>query len=278
MNPAYMKPVNRSARELFWVHFRLPGGDPDLDMLRGIISSYSEIPYENITKIIKKFRSPGAGDRLRMPVEVVGGYVERRTGGTCFSLTYCLGSILSDAGFSCHPVMADMKRANIHCALLVHIMGRRFLVDPGYLLSEPVELADGPVTLRTSFGVVELRPRRGDRYDLFTLSGGERKWRYRVKTVPVSRSMFIRYWQESFSLPMMNSIQLTKLTGEGHLYIRNHHMRIAKADGKLNENIRLDFESRIEEEFGIPGSIAADARELLERMRSSWHTKGREGR
>jgi arylamine N-acetyltransferase len=283
------------AREIFLDHFGIRPGDPDFDRLRSIVTCYSDLPYENLTKIIKKFTAPSADKRLRGPVEVVTGYVERHTGGTCFSLTYCLGSILASAGYRCHPVMADMKRPNIHCALIVELAGRSFLVDPGYLVGEPVELAGRPVIIPTTFGLVEIRPRQAARYDLFTLEGksrgetattepatesgavarrpAERTWRYTVNTVPVSHRDFMRHWRESFSLPMMNSLLLTRLTPNGHLYVKNHHLRMKSARGKVNENIRGDLERRIAAEFGIPEEITAQAREHLDRLRRSWRPR-----
>jgi arylamine N-acetyltransferase len=174
--------------------------------------------------------------------------------------------------------MADMKRANIHCALVVHVDNKRFIVDPGYLLGEPVELTNIPISVMTTFGKVELRPRDGSGYDLFTITGDERKWRYRVRTSPVPPALFIKYWKDSFSLPMMNSMQLTKLTDDGHLYIKNHHLRLSRAGGKLNENIRQDLESRIEREFGIPSSIVAEARDHIERMKGEWRIRKPEPR
>jgi arylamine N-acetyltransferase len=262
-----------AAREIFLGHFNLPAGDPGLEMLRAIVTSYSNLPYENLTKIIKKFTAVSPGERLRGPVEVVSGYVEHHTGGTCFSLTYCLGSMLTSAGFRCYPVMADMKRANIHCALVVEMNERRYLVDPGYLVGEPVELAGSPVRIETTFGVVEIRPREGHRYDLFTLEGEDRKWRYTAKTVAVSQAAFMRYWQDSFALPMMNNLLLTRLTPQGHLYIKNHHLRMKGAGGKTNENIRSGFESRIEADFGIPPDVTAQAREHLERLKRTWRAR-----
>lgn len=258
------------AREIFLGHFGVGAGDPELDMLRRIVTSYSSLPYENLTKIIKKFTALTPDERLRGPVEVVSGYVERHTGGTCFSLTYCLGSILTSGGFKCYPVMADMKRPNIHCALVVEMSARRYFVDPGYLVGEPVELSDSPVRVETTFGVVELRPRQGERYDLFTLEGEDRKWRYTVKTVAVSHAAFMRHWQDSFALPMMNNLLLTRLTPEGHLYIKNHHLRMKGSQGKANENIRSGLEARIAAEFGIPSDITAQAREHLERLKATW--------
>jgi len=263
----------QTAREIFLGHFGLPSGDPGLDLLRGIVTSYSDLPYENLTKIIKKFTANSPDERLRGPVEVVSGYVERHTGGTCFSLTYCLGSILASAGYRCYPVMADMKRPNIHCALVVEMNERRYLVDPGYLVGEPVELAGSPVRMETTFGVVEIRPRQGERYDLFTLEGQDRKWRYTVRTTPVSHAAFMRFWQDSFALPMMNNLLLTRLTPQGHLYIKNHHLRMKGAHGKANENIRSGFESRIEADFGIPADVTAQAREYLERLKRTWRAR-----
>lgn len=336
-------------REIFLGHFKLPSGDPDIDMLSRIVECYSNLPYENLTKIIKKFTAPSPDERLRGPVEVMTGYVNDRTGGTCFSLTYCLGSMLASAGYRSYPVMADMKRPNIHCALVVELGGRRLLVDPGYLLGEPVELGAVPVRVATTFGTVEIKPRGRESYDLFTVEGardpagaalgdpsgaapdspgggapdacagaspdgvdrpgdsrpawpdestaagpsrpsatdgstaagssgsGARTWRYTVKTAAVSHSAFMRHWQDSFSLPMMSSLLLTKLTPEGHLYIKNHHLRMKGARGKTNENIRGEFEQRIASEFGIPPDITAEARRHIERLRSGWSAGARRG-
>jgi hypothetical protein len=69
---------------------------------------------------------------------------------------------------------------------------------------------------------------------------------------------------------MMNSLQLTKLSEKGHLYIRDHHLRFRTDHRKVNENIREDLETRIESEFGIPADLTASAREHLERMKESW--------
>jgi arylamine N-acetyltransferase len=286
------------ARELFAGHFRIASGGADLPLLRLMIAAYSNLPYENLTKIIRKHKARSPEERLRGPVEVVSGFVERHTGGTCFSLTYCLGSMLSSAGFRCYPVMADMRRPNIHCALVVEMGGKRYLVDPGYLVGEPVELSGFPVQVSTTFGTVELRPRRNDSYDLFTLEGGwdelsgigpgegasieapragERKWRYTVRAASVSHADFMKYWQDSFALPMMNNLLLTRLTSEGHLYVKNHHLRVRTRAGKTNENIRAGLEARIASEFGIPPDVTAEAREHVERLRRSWRRGERKG-
>ncbi len=253
----------RGHSEIFLEHFKIPTGDRDLDMLRCVVTGFSDIPYENITKIIRKFEGGAAREMVRRPDDVIEGYIRDHTGGTCFSLTFCLGSILSHCGFRCYPVMADMKRPNIHCALVVQMGEKRYLVDPGYLIGEPVELSGERVDLPTPFGRVELKPENRDRYHLFTIAGDTRKWRYTVKTRPVSMPLFMRYWERSFSLPTMNSIQLTRLSRKGHIYIRNHHLRLNRGNQKVNENIRRELAGRIRGEFGIPETLTTRARELL---------------
>ncbi|HEM45841.1 MAG TPA: hypothetical protein ENO23_02240, partial [Alphaproteobacteria bacterium] len=198
-------PADQAAARLFTAHCGIETGGDGIELLRLIVAAFAAVPYENLTKIIAKFTAPPAR-RFRDPAALVTGFVEEGTGGTCFSLTWCLGAILAAHGFRCHPVMADMKRENVHCALVAAAGGRRWLVDPGYLIGEPVELAGRAVRLATSFGTVELRPRGDHRYDLYTVAGDEMKWRYRVKTQPVSIERFLRFWRESFDLPMMNSL------------------------------------------------------------------------
>jgi len=268
-----LKTKNNSAARLFSGHFQLGFEEPELEMLKKVISEYSKIPYENLTKIINKFSEDDFSSRMRTPERVMKEYISSNTGGTCFSLTFCLGSILSDAGFCCYPVMADMKKPNIHCALVVCIGDRKYVVDPGYLLGEPVELIKSVVKISTPFGFAELRPRGKTGYDLYTVTGSERKWRYRLKDIPVSKGRFMGYWKDSFSQPMMNSLQLTRLSGKGHLYIRDHHLRFRSGNRKVNENIRNNMEVRIESEFGIPGEITARAREHIERMKESWRKR-----
>ena len=163
-----------------------------------------------------------------------------------------------------------MKRPNIHCALVVELNSSRFLVDPGYLLGEPLELTGASVKRETPLGTIELRKRGEEVYDLYTIVEGERKWRYRVRTRPVSKALFLRYWQESFDLPMMNNLLLTRLTGEGHLYVKNHHLRIRSGSKKVNENIRKELEERISREFGIPAELVSEAKSYLERLKESW--------
>ena len=70
----------------------------------------------------------------------------------------------------------------------------------------------------------------------------------------------------------------TRLTPQGHLYIKNHHLRMKSPSGKMNENIRNGFEERIAADFGIPPDVTARARGHLERLKRTWRVREGAGR
>lgn len=62
-------------------------------------------------------------------------------GGSCFSLTAALLHLLRSLGWPAVPLLADRRYGqNTHCALVVWIEDRPHLVDPGYLIVDPIPL------------------------------------------------------------------------------------------------------------------------------------------
>ncbi|MDH7500970.1 MAG: arylamine N-acetyltransferase, partial [candidate division NC10 bacterium] len=224
-----MDPFSQShqeAVELFQRHFHLARSRSDLEDLRLLLRHYSKIPYENLSKIIKVARNQNPEDKFRMPQEVIQDRIEHRLGGTCFSLTYFLEEILHSWGYSCYKAMAHMSAGeNIHCVIVAELKGSRYLVDPGYLLWEPLPFpSGGPQVCYTPQGGVELQhdPSSGD-FHLFTFNARGRKWRYRFADWPVPQDEFRQHWVASFSKPSLRKLLLNQLTEEGLLYIRGNH-------------------------------------------------------
>lgn len=112
-----------------------------LDFLRHLARRFAELPYENISKIIKVSGAQRLEDAMRLPVEVVTDHIERNFGGTCFSLTFLFERVLESLGFDCYKVMADMNSGqNVHCLVVVNEGGAKYMVDPGYALYEVIAL------------------------------------------------------------------------------------------------------------------------------------------
>ena len=261
------------AVSLFQGHFGLDRPRPDLDYLRQILRNYAQIPYENISKIIKVARHQDLEAKFRLPREVMEDHIEHRLGGTCFSLTYFLEQILLDSGYSCHKAMAHMQAGeNIHCVMVVDLSGDRYLVDPGYLLWEPLPMSvEHPQVSCTPRGGVELAfDPVGCLFHLFTFDSRGRKWRYRLADEPVSDPQFREHWTTSFSKPSLHNILLNQLTDKGQLYIRGNHLRLTSPTEERKANIRQDYHRRIQQYFGIDPGLVEEALSVLKRQRLEW--------
>ena len=75
----------------------LPSGD--FEKFRHLLRVFSRLPYENLTKILKMSRLEDPRQRLRFPDELLSDHLRLSTGGTCYSLAFCLREILGQLGF-----------------------------------------------------------------------------------------------------------------------------------------------------------------------------------
>lgn len=222
-----------------------------------------QIPYENLSKIIKFGREHQDVASLRMPDEVWEDFRQYRLGGTCFSLTFFLRSIVETLGFACYPVMAHMKAGpNHHCALVVDFKGAHYLLDPGYVLDVPMRIDGGQRRqYRSAHAGVELR--NADtalQYHLYTFTHEKMQWRYTFADVQVSGADFLQHWLNSFSWNGMNGLCLTKSRQDSLIFIHKHFMReTGIAGSKKNYNLKQNREQMIKEIFGIPAEIVEAA-------------------
>ncbi len=238
-----------------------------MDLFKEILSHFSRFPYENISKIIKYRKHFDEANKIRLPYEVMDNHVSYHLGGTCFSLTFFLQMILIDFGFACYPVMADMRWGKrVHCALLVIINRKKYLLDPGYLLNQPMEInRDHQRLYKTPFSGVELDFRqKSETYELFTFNQTERKWRYRFQDQPVSDEEFLQYWLDSFTWNSMHGLCLTKVEKNRMVYIHKTFMRETDFERKRNIHIKNNYHATISQIFGIDSQLVEEALAAIE--------------
>ena len=250
----------------FMDYFDLPHKKPGLQFVEQILEQFSTIPYENISKIIKLNSLWNSEAKIRFPEEIIDDHISYRLGGTCFSLTFFLQTIFAVNGFTCYPVMADMRFGrNIHCCVVVILEGDKYLLDPGYLLHRPMEIRPEISRLyRTEFNGVELRYDPDSRYyNLFTFDQKETKWRYRFQDKPASPEEFLNHWYVSFWKPTLHGILLTKVTKEGLIYVHKTFMRETTFGGKRNINIKKNYHSAIHDIFGIDPQLIEQGQAAL---------------
>ncbi len=245
------------AADAFCDHFGVRPQRPDRDLLHELGHLFSRLPYENLTKLIKKHRFPPGPIRRRLPDEVLAEHLTHGAGGTCFALTHLFASVLERLKFQCFPVLCDTRhRPDNHCALIVLLDSEPHLVDPGYLLHEPVPLAS------TADGAARVALVPGDpvgaAYDLYTY--GTR--RYRVKMEAVRAEKFFAVWDASFEWTMMNGVHLCSAAGDGYAYVHNH--KLCLRDGQARTlNIRGSESSVLARRFGIDPEVIEQAYQVV---------------
>lgn len=248
-------------------------GDPRY--LRELYRAFGDLPYENLSKIIRKHQADEDGQsRFRTPEQVLEGFLESRLGGTCFSLTQTLFALLRHCGFRAYRVLGDMRHGeNIHCAVVTVLEREKYLLDAGYLLPEPVLLSPaGRTILRGALYEYHLMPEAdGAAYSLFTRSHGteELKWRYRLHDRAADDRAFAHWWDRSFEAAMMGQLVLTRAFEGGQAYLHQQRLRLNLPDGRRNLNLRDELPERVRELFGIDPALTEAALGRLERERAA---------
>lgn len=250
---------------------RINPGRANLALLGDLSYNFSRLPWENLTKYLKKHGVDGGESMLRHSTEVMEDHAASGSGGTCFSLTNALLRIASDLGFNAYTAMADMRHGvNIHCALVVELHDGRYLLDPGYLVAEPVPLSEGRSTeVKQSGQVLRYKPAEdGSRIEMMTTNcRGEDTWRYSLRPEGVGRREFVKHWRASFESNGMNGLHLNRISADGRLSAHNYNLRLDDGLTKRNIKLRERYAEEVSARFGIDGN-------LVDRVLREWESRG----
>jgi arylamine N-acetyltransferase len=267
MNRPVLNPENHAyAVRQFVECFDIKPDRADGELLLKILNAFAEFPYENISKIIKLNGHFLSEERLRLPEEVMEDFSRYHLGGTCFSLSFFLHSILHHLGYEAHLVMADMpNRPNAHCALVARLFKKLYLIDPGYLLTQPMQISsDKPRLYRAPHSGIELRyDLISARYQLFTFDKQLMKFRYSFCSHPTPLTEFLQHWLASFYQGTMHGICLTRMEKDQLIYVHNDYLQVAGVSGKNSRRIKQNYERVVGELFGIQPELIEKAQQAL---------------
>ncbi len=246
---------------------------PKPALMVAVTQAFKNVPYENLTKIIKSESVVSASSALRYPREVISDYLKWGTGGTCFSLTAALAAVLDSLGIEAYPILADrFYGTNTHCGLLLlDQFGGFFLVDPGYLLFEPLPIQNDRSTFfETGFNRIELHPLdNGTRLELFTIVKNGRKRRLTFRISPVSDEAFAKAWEQSFAFEMMTYPILTRMADGCHQYLQGNVLAVR--DRYRTERTTLTPQKQIEFFASSAGMNIEIVRKALELVNYGTH-------
>lgn len=253
----------------FLTRHRIDPLQAPLDVLTQATTAFAQLPFENLTKIIKEAEAGRVSEARRWPAEVLADHWAYGTGGTCFALNAALLHLVRALGWRAEPVLADRRYgADTHCALLVWIDNRPHLLDPGYLLVRPLPLPTaGELRVRTPFNEVVLTARDGGaRIDLHTVQQQHSTYRLTFKAAPVDAGEFLRAWDNSFDTNIIRYPVLSRVTDQQQLYLQKKTLYVR--DHTASERLDLPADRLLQDiarQFRIAPEIVARALNILQR-------------
>jgi arylamine N-acetyltransferase len=225
------------------------------------------VPYENLSKAIKRHKSGKASQAPRLSSELMKECRELGTGGTCFSLSWYLYTFLKQDGIPSSLVMCDRAYgADTHCAVTVGVGEERYLLDPGFLCYHPLHIMNDSISrVETPYNSIYLEPQRdGIKYDLYTFYRNERKYRFTLKDISVPENDFMKHWNNSFSAPFMDRPVVTQLKGKKHYYLQGLNLYIRDRSGSERVALNKDnFSDKVNDIFGINREVNKQAMEIF---------------
>jgi arylamine N-acetyltransferase len=265
-----------------------------LEFLEKFGAAFQKMPYENMTKLIRAhaFHEPAA--RLRLPEVLYDEHLRSCTGGTCFSMTYFMQTILRHCGFDAYPVIADRPLApGTHCLSIIRLGGVKYILDPGFMIERPLALSAAPSmhVLRHNNiivgarGAVPVPPHQvkyfGDlmakfgieaasqdaQYAIATETLGKTNIRYFFRDSELTADDFLKFWLDSFDWPTLRNISITVATDDGYVYARNDFLRKTTREGKTQERIKSGIDAKLSRVFGIDRRVISDAFEVLREIK-----------
>ncbi len=262
-------PTDGALLTTFLSQFGLAASRDRWNLLRWVARTFACLPYENLTKVIK-IQEEGSPERARRePKEVLGDHFRFGTGGTCFSLSATLLHLVRSLGWKAAPILADRKYGDdTHSAIIVWINERPHLLDPGYLIVDPIPLdIKEPRRIRTSFNELILIPQRGgEEISLHTVQQGNRTYRLTFKTQPVEPGDFLKVWDSSFKWDMMQYLVLTCIRGQEQHYLQGTRFQIRNHDNVVRREMKPEeMAEKMESGFGIDREVVARAMEIMKR-------------
>lgn len=245
--------------------FQFSGQKPSLDHIRSVAQYYSRLPYENISKILKRADHP-VGQLFRLPDELLEDHYAWHAGGTCFSLTYLLMGIYRILGYDTDAIICDLNwGANNHSAVMIQFGGQRYLVDPGYMIFKPLALVQDNVQTRISAetGISLRYDQEDDLYSLYTFRKQQftRRYSFHPKAVPLDQ--FSKFWKDSFELPGMDDLILTRVEDYEMTFIQGDFIKITAPEQTQKFREADLAEKLIRDQFQIPLEKVEAARYLL---------------
>ncbi len=196
-----------------------PPKNPTLRYLNRLIHAYiRKVPWESVSRIIKRNITLDTKDCPRLPEEFWQEAIGYGFGGTCFESSLAFYSLLTALGYEGYLTVNDMGDSRgCHAAIVLVLDGQKYLAD----ITIPVHAAvridpHKPVRRRTALFDYTLRPTSENKYSV-ERSHRPNKNLFTLIDVPVSRLDFLAVMEEDYSETtgrFLQSVVMVKVVDE----------------------------------------------------------------
>ena len=236
------------------------------EAVSSLLRELAAIPYENLSKAVAFQRGRNLESALDFSSTWLEDHRHQGLGGTCFALTHWLKLKMDGLGYSTAYLMADKRQArNVHCGLLFEQGGTAFLLDPGYLIFEPLPLPKAGLSAVAFSSPNEIKVEDGEGvWRLHTGQAGALKHRFDFRKESVPLIEFQKYWEESYQWPMMRYPVLNRVAGGVQYYLqKNNLLTRTVAGGEMRRLSPSELAEAARSVFGLPGELVDEALGLM---------------
>ncbi len=240
--------------------------------LASALRELSALPYENISKIVAYSQGGNRENTLGLSVDWLARTRDTGAGGTCFSLTWWLAQRLKAAGLVCAFLMGDKGHsANIHCGLRFDWQGLAYLLDPGYLIFEPLLLpgaglateawlSPNRILVEDVPGASVWRLWTGQRAAEMGVASGKDsglKLRFDFRKQAVTEAEFLSHWGDSYEWPMMHYPVLNRVVDGVQYYLQKRSLLVRTAEGgSMRKLSQPEMLRTLQVTFALPEDLA----------------------
>jgi N-hydroxyarylamine O-acetyltransferase len=250
---------------------------PALDAFAELVEAQiTRVPFENISKLYYRKHLGLMGPP---PVELfLDGMEKYSFGGTCYSNNFHFYTLLQSLGYEVRLCSADMSTPDVHMVIMAAVDGRHYLVDTGYaapfLLPLSRDLAqDYEITLGRDRYLLEPQDALGcSRLAMYR--DGVLKHGYLAKPAAKKLQDFQHVIAHSFrpDATFLNAVLLARFYRNRSVVI--HNLSLIESQGAESAihalGSRDELVAQVEQHFGIPRSIVADAVTDLRNLADAW--------
>jgi arylamine N-acetyltransferase len=251
--------------------------EPTLVALVELVAAHlTRVPFENISKLYHRKHA-----RLRhLPnLELYLDGIERfNFGGTCYTNNYYLFLLLEHMGYDVELCGADMSNPDVHIVSMVKVDDREYIVDVGnaapFHSPLPRDLPDDHVvSLGRDRYVLKPQDLRGrSRMEMYR--DGRLRHGYTANPTPRRIEHFDRVIRHSYTddATFMNALLLVRFYPDHSVAVNN--LELIESRGTESRVTTLadrdELVSVIEERFGMPRAMVADAIADLGELGDAW--------